>query len=122
MTIRSTLDELVQSDDAKESNDQLQALGFPSLTKKQIHERWIEVKYEVDRSQVWRTVGYVLAGVALVLACIFVWIFAVVVAAFIYVFRQKWASVLHAITCLFITFILVVISMVVDSPTLVYGT
>ncbi|MBT6149205.1 MAG: PAS domain S-box protein, partial [Gemmatimonadetes bacterium] len=42
--------------------------------KKQIHERWIEVKYEVDRAQVWRTVGYVLAGVVLLLALIFIWI------------------------------------------------
>ena len=42
--------------------------------KKAIHERWIEVKYEIDRAQIWRTVGYVLAGALLVVIFILIWV------------------------------------------------
>lgn len=42
--------------------------------KKEIHERWIDVKYDVDRLQIWRTVGYVLGGTALGLVFIFFWV------------------------------------------------
>ena len=41
--------------------------------KKEIHERWIDVKYDVDSSQIWRTVGYMLSGTMLVLVLIFFW-------------------------------------------------
>lgn len=51
--------------------------GLRSMTpeeKKEIHERWIDVKYEVDRAQIWRTVGYVLVGTGLGLVFILFWV------------------------------------------------